>query len=309
MADPITLTQLGAAHGGAFGRAEALVAGVTDRQLSGHLRRGDLVALQPGVYRLAGVEETLAVRATAAAIAAGPAAAIDRWTAAMLLGLVHEDTSQPICIAVPRSHRLSLDGVSVVRRSHVGSPDVIRRHGVLVTSATRTIIDCAGVFDERRLEDLLDDALRTRQTALPVLLGRVAELSPNGRQGSAKLQRLLLDRTDETRARNRFENDIRAILMSGGLPRPVAQHCVQLLGEKDRYLDLAYPQAMVGIEAVSWTWHAQRSDWAKDRTRNNALIAAGWRMLEITWEQRRRQPAQIVELVRQTLALASSTGG
>ena len=88
----------------------------------------------------------------------------------------------------------------------------------------------------------------------------------------------------------------------------MAQHCVRLPGETDRFLDLAYPEAMVGIEAVSWTWHAQRSDWVKDRTRNNGLIAVGWRMVEITWEQRRRQPAQIVELVRQTLALAATPG-
>ena len=153
---------------------------------------------------------------------------------------------------------------------------------------------------------MVDDALRRRLTALPLLRRRVDAIGRAGRAGAGVMQSVLGERDGEVRGSNTFERDVRAALRSAGLPEPVTQHPVLLADGSKRFLDLAYPDARLGIEAVSWEWHAQRSDWAADQERNNGLAAIGWRMVGVTWDQRRHRPDSIASAVRAALAWRSS---
>ena len=62
-------------------------------------------------------------------------------------------------------------------------------------------------------------------------------------------------------------------------------------------MDFAYPELLVGIEADSYRHHSSRTDWARDRTRNNLLVAIGWRILPVTWEDLVDRPAELVALI------------
>ena len=68
-----------------------------------------------------------------------------------------------------------------------------------------------------------------------------------------------------------------------GLPRPLRQHPVEWRGQGYR-IDFAFPHAMVAIEAQGHRWHSSRASLVRDAHKNNALVALGWSVIYLTWE-------------------------
>jgi very-short-patch-repair endonuclease len=68
-----------------------------------------------------------------------------------------------------------------------------------------------------------------------------------------------------------------------GVPRPIRQHPVEWAGERYR-IDFAFPHAMVAVEAQSQRWHSSRQSLVRDARKNNALVALGWSVIYVTWE-------------------------
>ena len=50
------------------------------------------------------------------------------------------------------------------------------------------------------------------------------------------------------------------------------------------FIDAAFPEQMVGLEAQSYRWHSSRPDWVRNEIKNRALTALGWSILPVTWE-------------------------
>ena len=74
-------------------------------------------------------------------------------------------------------------------------------------------------------------------------------------------------------------------LVAAGLPRPLTQHVV--MGERGSLgrVDFAYPGVKLAIEADSHTWHLGPGAFEADRQRDQRLIAAGWTVIRVTWQQ------------------------
>ena len=64
------------------------------------------------------------------------------------------------------------------------------------------------------------------------------------------------------------------------------------------YLDFAFPHFRVGVEADGRRWHSDAEAFERDRLRDNALTAAGWRILRVTERQVRTDPTGIRDRVR-----------
>jgi very-short-patch-repair endonuclease len=64
------------------------------------------------------------------------------------------------------------------------------------------------------------------------------------------------------------------------------------------FLDFAYPDVKLAIEADSYVWHASLADWRRDRARNNELVALGWSILPIAWDLVMRSPTKAARQVR-----------
>jgi very-short-patch-repair endonuclease len=75
-----------------------------------------------------------------------------------------------------------------------------------------------------------------------------------------------------------------------------------LLGGRRAYLDFAWPELRLAIEANSYRHHASRRDWSRDHVRNNAVIALGWRILPVTWDELTERPDDVVALLRRARA-------
>ena len=65
------------------------------------------------------------------------------------------------------------------------------------------------------------------------------------------------------------------------------------------------PSVKVGLECEGWEHHGGLAAWGKDRTRLAELVAADWRILPLTWDVCSREPARVVQWIRDTLANAA----
>lgn len=300
---------------GVFTSSAAAAGGLTRHQIAGLVARKILVVPHRGVYRLAAFDESFEVRCRAAALAGGSDAVVDRLSAARLHGLWTPDEASeavaraPVMIAVPGTTGRVLHGVDVVRRSLLTPADRTRLGGIAVTTATRTVADCAALLTVADLGALLDEALRTRRTALPQIRHEAARLRSRGRPGSGRFTAVVAERAGESRASNDFERKVSALLVASALSAPSKQYEVVLESGKSRFLDLAYSDELVALEPSGWRWHVTRAQWASDITRNNELTSLGWRVLPVVWEDFKRRPELVVRTVRAALQLAVRAAG
>jgi hypothetical protein len=94
------------------------------------------------------------------------------------------------------------------------------------------------------------------------------------------------------------------VLRRGGLPEPVRQ--LDVGGEHwIGRVDAAYPEAKLIIEFDGRRHWQVLLEAQADRKRDAELVAAGWRVLRITWEMLTTDPEGVVRLVRQALQTAN----
>jgi hypothetical protein len=132
-------------------------------------------------------------------------------------------------------------------------PDVGTVDGVPCTRPARTVIDLAAVVGRAALAVALDDALSRRLLTCTYLRQRIQVLGRQGRAGTATLVDLLDDRADgRPQSTSEFERRLFELLRSGGLPVPRPQFEVALPGGRTAFVDYAYPDVLLGIEADSF---------------------------------------------------------
>jgi very-short-patch-repair endonuclease len=100
---------------------------------------------------------------------------------------------------------------------------------------------------------------------------------------------------------NDFEDRMRALVERAGLPQPVAQHRV------GRYrLDFAWPQLKVAVETDGWATHGRRRAFEDDRAKDAFLLAAGWRVLRVTYRRLERRSTLVAAQLAAVLAQAAA---
>lgn len=68
------------------------------------------------------------------------------------------------------------------------------------------------------------------------------------------------------------------------------------------FCDVVFRHAKLIIEFDSLAFHSTPQAFERDRRKHNALAAAGWQVLHVTWRQLEENPEGFTELVRQLLA-------
>ena len=124
-----------------------------------------------------------------------------------------------------------------------------------------------------------------------------------GRKGAGAIGHLLAARRDGPRGtQSEFERRLSTLLRRAGLPPPVPQFEVVLPGGRRAFLDFAWPDLRLALEADSYRHHGGRLAWARDHTRNNVLISLGWRIVPVTWDDLVETPEELITLVRRAYA-------
>lgn len=260
-------------QGWPFLRREAGALGITDRALRTQYRQ-----VLPGVVVHDSVPDTVVVRSRAAILLAPEGAVISHFTAARLWGGRVPD-NEWTHVAFMRDVRFRVRGIKPHRfRRRL---EVVRRHGLPVTSPEQTFCDMARFLGLVDLVALGDSLVRRKRFSPDHLVSRAVAWDGQFRAEVVLAARLVRDRVDSAP-----ETAVRLLLVLAGLPEPEVDIRIHDADGTVRFrLDLGYEEQRLAIE-FDGRWHDTPEQRAKDATRRAHLSStAGWIFVVVTGDE------------------------
>jgi very-short-patch-repair endonuclease len=270
---------------GIVARAQLAALGISRRAIGHRLERGRLHLLHRGVYAVGHRAVSREGRWMAAVLAMGSEAVLSHRSAAALWGIRATGRARiEVTVPGPRHSRPALQ----VHRAALANDEVTVHRGIPVTTPNRTLLDLAAVLDARQLEKAVNEAEILRLTdaiSLDDLLER-----HRGRRGTKALRKILATRAlGKTITRSELEDRFLRFLDDAVLPRPKVNTNVQIDATSIE-VDCAWPDRRLVVELDGDATHATAAGFERDRARDRALHADGWRVVWITWRQLHEEP-------------------
>src|SRR5579864_4341699 len=184
-----------------------------------------------------------------------------------------------------------------LRRRNLKRGDVVWLRGMPVSSVASTLGELCARLGLVEAVVLVDAALHRRLVRLKVLAAWAD--SRAGHHGIPDLRRVI--DLAEAAAESPMESRLRMLLVSSGLPRPLAQ--VPIHDRWGRFAgrpDLYYDSERLGIE---YDGGLHRDALAGDDRRQNKLLNAGVRLLRFTAGDVLGHPDSVARQVREMLAI------
>jgi very-short-patch-repair endonuclease len=265
--------------------AQLVQRGLDESVLRRRAREQGWSRIAPRVYLAAGHRLSDRARIRAAglwggeyATVCGPAAA---WWHGFLAGAPAE-----VAVTVPR--RLGLRGYPGVRirRRDLADVDRTRIDGIWCAAAPLAVLETATTLPEGSafLDRALQKHVRFEQLYQAYCRNKAA-------YGAARVGALLTAAAD--RADSVAERRLIAILRGAGFTG--WQRGVPF----ERWtIDVAFPDAKVAIEFDGWAHHSDVERFRADRSKGNALVRAGWRLLRFTWHDLVNRPQYVIAEIR-----------
>jgi very-short-patch-repair endonuclease len=182
----------------------------------------------------------------------------------------------------------------VVHRATLHPADITHRHRIPVTSAARTLLDLAATTPTNELDKALNEAYLQRRVSTHSLTAQF-ERYPHHR-GTRTLRQLIDDEPKLTRSK--AERLMLTLIQQAGLPVPetnakVAGYEVDMLWRDQRLI----------LEIDGYAFHSMRRSFEHDRRRDQTLIAAGYRVMRVTWRQLTHHTLAVVAALSRALAV------
>lgn len=267
-----------------------------DHRLDRRLKNGRLRRVEGGVYVLAGASDTWHQRLWTLLLATGPGPApTDPKEKQQARGaLSHQSAGQlwqlrysKNLLVVTVRHPLHITPAKGrVRQSTDLAPHhVTNLDGLAVTTCARTVCDLARLVRPQRLGHLLDTAVATKNTTYNEVGSILGSLLRQGKRGLPALAVVLDDRQPgASPPQSELEYLLLDVVRGTGLRRPELQYPFPGRMPGAAYVDAAYPEAQLIIEADGRRWHQRAADMRRDRARDNAASRAGWLTLRFLYE-------------------------
>jgi very-short-patch-repair endonuclease len=274
---------------GAVTRGQLLAGGTPAGTVDAWLRRGRLVPVLRGVYAQPPV--ALLARVSAALLWCPQAVASHR-TAAWLWQLAGSDEPPVVEVTVPRrcTRRSPQPWLRIYRRDLPA--DRVERCGQLPTvEPEQTVLDCLAVLPDQAGARLVDAALG-RLVRKDLLHDRY--LANLGRRGSPTAARVLPMAVPGAASHPErvLARALHAAGITGfGVNQPVRGYVADLLDTKRKLI----------IEVGGWATHRTKTAFQHDRTRQNALVTAGYTVLRYTAHDIEHRLDTVIAQIRQTL--------
>jgi hypothetical protein len=243
--------------------------GVTRRVRAGRLHR-----LHRGVYAVGHRGLSWRGRWLAAVLAAGDAAVLSH-TSAVALWEFLRPIQGPVHVTVDVVvRRKSRPGLQIHRSRTLTRRDITRRHGIAVTTPSRTIEDVRGSLE-------------------PYLFRRALRQAELGGHRVPHLSAVKRSRSD-------LELFFLAFCERHDLPRPLVNHRVH--GHR---VDFFFAEQRVAVETDTWTYHRGSVAFEDDHARDLALRAQGITTRRYTGDQLEAASDAVAADLREALGLAS----
>lgn len=295
-----TIARIATAQNGAVTRTQLLQAGLQQSGIGRRSDRGLLHRVHRGVYVFG--HEALApyARETAALLAVGERTVISHSSAAVLWGFAAAgagDDDVHVTVVGRRPHRRP--GLHLHYASSLDPRDIRRLHGLPVTSPARTIVDLAAT-GYRDLDRAFGDAHAQRLVTAREIEELLERAGPC--RGSRAVKALLTDNASGF-TRSEAERLLRALIRAANLPTP--RFNARVAGYE---VDAVWPDRRLVVEVDGYAYHGHRAQFERDRRKDLALTAAGYRVIRVSWRQLTQEPMALVAVISSALSLGRHPG-
>ncbi len=273
------LAEIAAMQAGLFTIAQAVTVGFSRQTIMRRQRSGQWTAITQRVLRPS-IAPPLDWRGRLLAEQLSTSAIVAAESALALYGVLAEPAIDHF--VVTRSKR-NLGRYIVHSTRQLPGFDIWTYAGFRVTSPVRSILLAAERMESAELADLITTCAARRLIWIEGLLRRAHELDSRWRVGCARVITAVdAVHPEAQRLRNDWEQAVLAALSDASLPEPRINYRLHV-GGRWRELDFAWPEQRIDLEFDGFDPHAStRAVFDDDRSRQNDLVAAGWKVFRIT---------------------------
>ena len=269
------ITSVAARQHGMVTTKQLAAAGIGERAVAHRVANGRLTRIFRGVYRVGPVTAPYGLE-MAAVLATG--GALSHHSAAALWGFCppHDGNTH---VTVTNKDARSRRGLTVHRTA---SLNAAVHNGLPLTTPARTLHDLTPHLEPHELERAVEEAVIRGLTTPDELTTRPA------------LRRARIEEPQLTRSE--AERRLRKLIRAARLPRP--QTNTKVAGWE---VDAVWPAQRLVVEVDGFAYHGNRAAFERDRRKDAALVAAGYRVVRITWRQLVEEPHAVVALLARLL--------
>jgi predicted transcriptional regulator of viral defense system len=278
----LALAELAEEQFGVVSLAQLRGLGLGDRGVRHRVRAGRMRRLHRGVYAVGHGVLRPEGRRLAAVLACGEGAVLSHVSAAAHWELV-DSAAVRVDVTAPVT-RAGIPGIRLHRSRSLDARDTDTHRGIPITAVPRTLLDLATTVRSDRLERALAQAQRLQlydHRAITDLLTR-----SNGHRGTGALAKAT-SREDPKWTRSELEAWFLTLVRDAGLPEPLVNSYLAAPDHPRLEVDFYWPTHHLIVELDGWETHRTRAAFERDRARDAALTAAGWRVVRFTSRERR----------------------
>ena len=268
--------------------AQLQSAGLNRGEIANRLAEGSLHRRHRGVYLVGSPLLVPGANELAALLACGPGAQVSHRSAAALWGIA--TGYETVQVTVVGRHCRSRPGIDVTQVKQLDPRDRRIKDGIALTAPARTLVDFAADAENDELEQAMSEARALRLVRDDEIEAALARAGNRG--GVGRLRAFLRVETEPGYTRSDGERRMRRVLRAARLPQPV---CNAPIG---RYrADFLWPDHKLVVEVDGYQFHGHRQAFERDRRKDQALLAAGYRVLRVTWRQLRDEPLAVAAAI------------
>ena len=169
------------------------------------------------------------------------------------------------------------------------------RNGLQVTTVPRTLFDLAAVLTPTDLEAAMTQAEYLR-LADSLSLPQVLERHP-GHRGNRNLRAVLTSKSfGKGLPKTELERRFLRLICKHHIPHPEVNAHVEIAGRLVER-DCLWRDQRLNVELDGRQGHTTDHRFERDRADDRELVAAGWRIVRVTWRQLAAEPSAIVGAV------------
>jgi very-short-patch-repair endonuclease len=283
------ISELAERQHGVVTRRQLFDAGIARGAVEHRIGSRRLFVLYRGVYAVGHLQLTREGRWLGAVLAAGRGAVASHRMASALWGFWRSDR-----LEVTAPAYLARPGVQI-HTSAVAGDETTTERGIPVTGVSRTILDLASVLRPHQVERAIHE-VEVRRLTDSLSLHELVARYPR-RRGIRTVKQILEAGAAPTRTE--LESRFLTFARKTRLPHPATN--VLVLGFE---CDCVWHDQRVAVELDSRTFHDTSAAFERDRARDRALQAAGWRVIRVTWRQLRDDADALAADLRRILRAA-----
>jgi hypothetical protein len=247
---------------GVVTRKQLLDAGISKEEIRRRIRKGTLLVVHRGVYRVGHKAPSIEARYHAAVLACGEGAVLSGQAAGYLWGLL-KGTAPPPEVTAPTNRKVK--GVRT-RRARRRETEATTRYGVPITTVPRTLVDLSSLLQLEDLARACHEAGVLHRTT-PRQVQQVLTKRPNT-PGAKQLTKVMHGDVHVTLSA--LERRFLERLDEASLPHPLTNKSAD-----GRRVDCRWPEHKLTVELDSYRFHNSRHAWEQDRRREREAHARG----------------------------------